>query len=305
MKAARIHSFGDSDSILVEEIPEPSAGNGEVLVKIEACGINPVDAKIRSGEFPRYTPCLPATLGRDISGTVAKVVGEVAGLAEGDAVFGMLDYDRGAYAEYAVASAMEIVRKPAALSFEDAAATPVPALTAWQALFEHGRLKARQRVLIHGAGGGVGHFAVQFAALQGADVLATCGKEDLKFVRELGARLAIDYKAEEFEKEAGEIDLVVDLVGGDTRKRSWKILRPGGILVSTLPGPKPEGRADVSGREVVAHQAPEQLREIAALLESKRVKVAVTRRFHLDEASEAHRVLEKEHVQGKAVMLIL
>ncbi|HWB61698.1 MAG TPA: NADP-dependent oxidoreductase, partial [Chthoniobacteraceae bacterium] len=249
----------------MEEIPKPSAGNGEVLVKVEACGVNPVDTKIRCGEFSRYIPCLPATLGRDISGTVVEVTGDVAGIAKGDAVFGMLDYDRGAYAEYATAGAMEIARKPAGLSFEEAAALPVPALTAWQALFEFGRLKAGQRVLIHGAGGGVGHFAVQFAVLQGAQVIATCGKEDLEFVRELGAEHAIDYKAEKFENDASGIDLVVDLVAGDTRKRSWQILRPGGILVSTLPGPKPEGRSDVSGREVVVHQAPWQLSEIAAL----------------------------------------
>lgn len=300
MKAIRIHSFGGPEKLLEETVPDPEIFDGGVLVRVKAAGVNPVDTKIRTGEFARFVPCLPAIPGRDVSGTVERLANGVAGLAEGDAVFGMLDYDRGAYAAYTVASTREIVSKPPGISFEEAAAIPVPALTAWQALFEHGRVAPGQRVLVHGGAGGVGHFAVQFAALHGAEVIATCGADDLDFVRGLGAREVFDYKAQRFEKEITGIDVVLDLVGGDTRKRSWAVLRKGGILVSTLPGPKPEGRPDVSGREVVVHYSAAQLENIALLVAEKKVKVELARIFPL---AQAHRFLDEQHIRGKIALV--
>ena len=248
MKAIRIHAFGGPENLICEEAPQPVPASDEVLIRVRAAGVNPVDTKIRSGEFPRFRPELPAILGRDISGIVADVGNEVSGFVKGDAVFGMLDYDRGAYAEYAVASIREIAPAPGGLDHQRLAALPVAALTAWQALFEHGKLRRGQRVLIHAANGGVGHLAVQLAHWCGAEVAGTCAGEDVDFVRSLGADTVIDYQAQRFEDEVRDLDLVLDLVAGETRRRSWQGLKPGGILVSTLPDPKPEGRRDVSGK---------------------------------------------------------
>jgi NADPH:quinone reductase-like Zn-dependent oxidoreductase len=304
MKAIRIHAFGGPENLRYEEAPQPIPANDEVLIRVHAAGVNPVDAKIRAGEFSRFRPQLPAILGRDISGFVADVGKEVSGLAKGGAVFGMLDYDRGAYAEYVVASIREIAPAPDALDYQKLAALPVAALTAWQALFEHGKLRRGQRVLIHAANGGVGHLAVQLALWCGAEVVGTCAEEDVDFVRHLGAGTVIDYKAQRFEDQVRNVDLVLDLVAGETRQRSWKVLKPGGILVSTLPGPKPEDRRDVSGREVVVYPAPVQLQTIARLLATRAINVAIDRVFSLAEVHAAHRHLEKEHSRGKTVVQI-
>jgi NADPH:quinone reductase-like Zn-dependent oxidoreductase len=173
MKAIRVHSFGEADCLFYEDAPEPVFLEDEILIRVQAAGVNPVDTRIRSGALARFLPRLPAILGRDVSGLVAAVGRNVSGFAEGDSVFGVLDYDRGSYAEYAVASAREVTRVSAALAPSDLAGLPVAALTAWQALFEHGRLRKGQRVLIHAANGGVGHLEVQFAAGHGAEVIAT------------------------------------------------------------------------------------------------------------------------------------
>jgi NADPH:quinone reductase-like Zn-dependent oxidoreductase len=304
MKAIRIHSFGGPETLSYEEAPQPTPARGEVLIRVHAAGVNPVDAKIRSGEFPRFRPQLPAILGRDISGVVVNVGPDVSDLAKDDEVFGMLDYDRGAYAEYAVASTREISLAPAALEHEQLAALPVAALTAWQALFEHGKLQRGQRVLIHGANGGVGHFAAQLGLWSGAEVVGTCAEEDVDFVRDLGVETVIDYQSQRFEDEVRNLDLVLDLVAGETRRRSWKVLKPGGILVSTLPDPKPEERHDVSGREVVVYPAPVQLGAIARLLATGAINVAIDRVFPIADIPAAHHRLEKEHSRGKTVAQI-
>ena len=226
------------------------------------------------------------------------------GFAKGDHVFGMLDYDRGTYAEFAIASPREIAKVSPALDHGTVAALPVAALTAWQALFEHGKLRRGQRVLIHAANGGVGHFAVQFAINCGAEVIATCSASDVDFVRGLGVAAVIDHKAQRFEEEVHDLDLVLDLVAGATRERSWQTLKPGGIRVSTLPEPKPTGRADVSGREVVVYSSPDQLRTIAHSLESGSLRVELDRVFPLADARAAHRHLEEEHVHGKTELLL-
>src|SRR5438046_1809299 len=226
MKAVRIHDFGGPSVLRYEEAPTPEPASDQILIRVHAAGINPVDGKIRSGTFQGFRPELPAILGRDISGVVEK--SEVKDFRVGDEVFGILDYHRGSYAEYAAAAPNEIVKKPGGLDHLHAGSIGVAALTAWQALFDNGELRSGQRVLIHGGAGGVGHYAVQFAAAAGAEVVATANAKDLEFVRSLGAEQVIDYKAQRFEEEVSEIDLVIYLVAGETRKRSWKVLKPGG-----------------------------------------------------------------------------
>lgn len=305
MKAIILKSFGGPASLVPGEVQMPVPGKGEFLIKVHAAGVNPVDTKIRSGQFARFVPRLPAIIGRDICGTVVKAPGKNSRFKKGDRVLGMLDYDRGAYAEYAIGAEHELASAPKSLASNSAAAIPVAGLTAWQALFEHGRLQPGQRVLIHGSSGGVGHLAVQFAALHRAQVVGTCSGDDVDFVRELGAVMAIDYKNEEFEKGAGKVDLVVDLIGGKTRERSWTLLKPRGILVSTLPSPKPLGRTDVSGREVVVHADPGTLRHIADLAAMKLIKIELANVFPLEKANEAHQFLQDEHSRGKTVLSVM
>jgi NADPH:quinone reductase-like Zn-dependent oxidoreductase len=219
MKAVRIHRFGGPDVLELEEIPGPLPGENDLLVRVHATSVNPVDYKIRQGKFPPTLPKLPITLGRDLSGIVENVGGGAGAFRQGDAVYALLGgIDRGSYAEYVVVKPNEAAAKPARLSHIEAAAVPLAALTAWQGLFDHGNLQAGQRVLIHGGAGGVGHFAIQFAKVRGATVLTTVAGRDLEFARELGADQAIDYETQRFEEIARDIDLVFDLVAEERRK---------------------------------------------------------------------------------------
>lgn len=305
MKAVQMVQTGGPECLELRDVPEPEIRDDEVLVRVHVAGVNPVDAKIRLGQFTRFHPVVPAIIGRDISGVVVRAGRAVSEFPLGSEVLGVLDYDRGAYAEFVAASPREIAHKPHGLDHAQAAALPVAALTAWQALFEHGKLQADQSLLIHGASGGVGHYAVQFAAWCGAKVAATCAGSDRDFVKSLGAERAIDYRAERFEDIVSNLDLVLDLIGGETRRRSWPILRSGGILVSTLPDPAPEGRSDVSGREVVVYANSRQLEFIAVLVTEGHVKVHLDQVFPLVEARRAHLHLEKEHSRGKTVLRVL
>jgi NADPH:quinone reductase-like Zn-dependent oxidoreductase len=194
MKAVVIHRFGGPSVLQVEEMTLPVPGQGQFLIEVDAASVNPVDHKIRTGKYKMFHPELPAILGRDIAGTIRAVGVGTKGFKIGDAMFGMLDYSRGAYALYTVATARELARRPKKLSVNEAGAIGVAALTAWQGLFDHGHLKRGERVLIHGAAGGVGHLAVQFAKWHGAYVIATAGEHDLDWVKNLGADRVIDYK---------------------------------------------------------------------------------------------------------------
>ena len=303
MKAVRIHEFGGPSVLRYEEAPTPEPASDQILVRVHAAGINPVDGKIRSGTY-RFRPELPAILGRDISGVVEK--SEVNDFRVRDEVFGILDYHRGSYAEYAVAAPNEIVRKPAALDHLHAGSIGVAALTAWQALFDNGELRSGQRVLIHGGGGGVGHYAVQFAAAAGADVVATANVKDLEFVRSLGAKQVIDYKAQRFEEEVSEIDLVIDLVAGETRKRSWKVLKPGGLMVSTLGEPEIPSDAPKGARSrgMVVETKADQLSEIGNRAATGKLRIEIAKVFQLSDAVNAHEFLENEHFRGKIVFAV-
>ena len=306
MKAIRIHEFGAPEVLRFEDAPNPEPKDNQILIKVHAAGVNPVDGKIRAGEFKRFRPEFPAVLGRDVSGVIERVGADVTDWKEGAEVFGMLDYARGTYAEYALALPNEIAQKPAQLDHLHAAGIGVAGLTAWQAVFDRGELRRGQRVLIHGGGGGVGHFAVQFAVAHGAEVIATVSPADVDFVRELGAAKVIDHKAKRFEEEVNEIDLVIDLIAGKTRDRSWQTLKPGGLLVSTLGEPKPptDAPAGVRGREVIVECKADQLVEIAGRAANGKLRIEVDKTYPLAEARQAHEHIENEHSRGKTILRV-
>lgn len=303
MKAVRIHQFGGPEVQRLEDVPAPEPAAGEVLVSVRASSVNPVDYKIRNGGYIGREQ-LPVTLGRDIAGVVARCGDGVERFRVGDAVYAMLPRDQGGFAEQVATRAEVCARMPVRLDFLQAASVPLAALTAWQGLFTHGGLREGQSVLIHGAGGGVGHFAVQFAVARGAAVIATCSGEDREFVRSLGAMTVVDYKHGDFRNAARKVDVVLDLVGGATQARSWQVLRDGGVLVSTLAEPD---RTAAGGRQVMGvgyltEPDGAQLAEISRLIDTGRVTPHVARVFALADAAEAERVLETQHVRGKLVL---
>jgi NADPH:quinone reductase-like Zn-dependent oxidoreductase len=261
--------------------------------------VNPVDYKIRQGSFNKVTQKdLPIILGRDVCGTVQGTSGQST------EVMALLNWGAGGYAEFVALPEALCVPKPRNLSATEAAAVPLAAMTAWQGLFDHGQLRKGQRVLIHAGSGGVGHFAVQFAATRGSTVISTTSKDNLEFVKGLGAETVIDYQSERFEDLVSDVDLVLDLVGGETRERSWKVLRRGGILVSTVGQPSEAAAAKhgVSAKGYMTEPNGAQLAEIGRLLGDREVRPVVTKTFPLDEAASAQRYLEEQHPRGKVVL---
>jgi NADPH:quinone reductase-like Zn-dependent oxidoreductase len=303
MKAVRIHAFGGPDVIKLEDLPTPEPAASQVLIEVHASSVNPVDYKIRNGGY-LAADRLPLTLGRDIAGVVSRCGSQIAGLKPGDAVYAMLPREQGAFAEFVAVAAGVCARKPKRLNFVQAAAVPLAALTAWQGLFNLGELQRGQSVLIHGAAGGVGHFAVQFAVARGATVIATCSRQDRDFVRGLGATTVVDYKAGDFRNAARAVDLVFDLVGGRTQDQSWAVLRQGGVMVSTLGAPDPTKAAchGVVARGYVAEPNGAQLAEIARLIDAGEVTPHVDEVFPLARSADAERHLEQDHVRGKLVL---
>ncbi|MBM7408200.1 MULTISPECIES: NADP-dependent oxidoreductase [Sphingomonas] len=306
-KSVRVHAFGGPEVLRVEPVPIPQAKDDEVLVRVAAASLNPVDYKTREGEFPPVgEDALPAILGRDLAGTI-EAVGTRAHymLRKGDPVFAFIGFDRGGQSGYVVVKALELAAAPASIDLVHAAAVPLAGMTAWQGLFDHGGLQAGQRVLIHGGAGGVGHLAVQFAKAKGATVFVTAGTGDLDYVRSIGADTAIDYKNQRFEDVATDIDLVLDLVGGETQTRSFAVLRDGGTLVSTLDVAEPDKGRDRNIRvpeRWLAQVNTKQLGEIAALIDAGKVKVEVAAVFPVEDAPSAYERLEKGHVRGKIVL---
>lgn len=307
MKAVLIDSFGGPEVLQLRDIERPQPADGELLIEVHAASVNPVDYKIRSGKYPPVKQNnLPKILGRDVSGVVVGRSGAAGPLRDGDKVMAMLGAGQGSYAEYVAIPAALCVRNPELLSHTGAAAVPLAAITAWQGLFEHGGLTVGQTVLIHGGAGGVGHFAVQLAKARGANVITTCSAKDKEFVQSLGADKVIDYKAERFEDKVSAVDLVFDLVAGETQERSWSVLKDGGSMVSTLSKPSERQAQIHEARAVqyVAHPDGAQLAQIADLIAQKKVRPHVTARFPLREVSAAHRMLETEHPRGKIVLLV-
>jgi NADPH:quinone reductase-like Zn-dependent oxidoreductase len=308
MKAIRFHEPGGPEVLKLEELPRPVPKAGEVLVKVHAAGVNPVDWKIRQNGGKGFGPPLPQIPGFDIAGVVAEVGPDVKGFAAGEAVFGYLSLQRGgAYAEYAIALEGELARKPEGLSFGEAAAVPLAALTAWQALVDTAKVSEGQAVLVHAAAGGVGHFAVQIAKGLDAHVLATASAKNHEFLKGLGADEVIDYTAERFEEKAQGVDVVLDAVGGETQTRSLGVLAPGGILVSIVGAPpKAElERRGVRGVGILVRPDGKQLAEIARWIEAGKLRAEVGATFPLAEAAKAHELSQGGHARGKIVLQIV
>jgi len=305
MKLVRIHAFGGSNVLSLDEVPVPVPQDDEILVRIHAASVNPVDYKIRAGGYRAVDQSkLPFPMGRDASGVVERCGKDVGSIAAGDALYAMSGMGQGTYANYVIVKPNECCAKPQSLDHAHAAAIPLAALTAWQGLFDHGGVKRGQRVLIHGGAGGVGHLAVQFAKAAGAHVIATASGRDVDFVRELGADEVIDYHASAFDQSVKEVDMVFDLIGGETRERSFKVLRRGGIMVSTLGEPSQE-KAKEYGVRVAGYMAQpdaQQLAQIAQLVDVGKVHVTICRSFALEDAGKAQDFLENEHVRGKVVL---
>ena len=306
---------GGPDVLALGEVDRPARVNAEILVSVMAAGVNPIDAKTRSGKgafaaIDRF----PVVLGNDFSGIVVEAPYEAHPLQPGTEVYGMGMVPRlsGAYAEYLTVTAMSVARKPSRLSHVEAAGVPLAALTAWGMVVETAKAHEAQRMLIHAGAGGVGHFAVQFAAYFGAHVIATGSTRNMGWLRELGAAEVIDYTAGPFEDSVGSVDAVIDLIGnlGDsTSSRSLRVLRPGGIIVNGPSGswPTMAEEAEAAGVRATGYRVTPDgstLAIVSRLLESGDVRVFVDRVFELADAAEAHRVLEEGHTRGKIVLRV-
>jgi NADPH:quinone reductase-like Zn-dependent oxidoreductase len=299
------HEFGAADVLHLEEEALPQLRPDEVAVRVYAAGVNPVDAFIRKGMMKDSFP-VPLIPGCEIAGVVERVGNKVFDFRKDDEVYGMIGFT-GGYAEYAVTKESYLAPKPETLDFTFAAAVPLAALAAWQSLFELGALKAGQRILIHGAAGGVGGFAVQFANNIGAYVIGTAAKQDSEYLWELGASEVIDYKAVRFEEAVGDVDFVLDLIGGDTQDRSWAVLKNGGTLVTSKNPPSEEKarQKNAVAKTLLVHPDGKQLSEIKVLIDACRVRVTVSEVFPLKRASQAHLLLESgNHTRGKIVLQI-
>jgi NADPH:quinone reductase-like Zn-dependent oxidoreductase len=305
MKAVRIRSFGGPGVLELADVEKPEPKDDEVLIRVRAASVNPVDYKIRAGAYPVVKQDqLPKVLGRDVAGEIERCGGAVRNFKEGDTVYAMLDGGPGGYAEYVAVKADLVAPKPEQLDYRAAAAVPLAGLTAWQGLFDHGHLQAGQRVLIHGGAGGVGHLAIQFAKARGATVATTVASEDMDFVKHLGADEVIDYTRERFEDRIDEVDLVLDLVAGETQERSWAVLKDGGTMISSLARPSEEKAREhhAHAENFIAHPDRGELIEIGRLIDAGRVHPHVSAVFELKEAAEAQAQLEQHHAQGKVVL---
>jgi NADPH:quinone reductase-like Zn-dependent oxidoreductase len=309
MKAVRIHGYGGIDALNYEDAPRPTPGPGEVLIRVHATTVNPFDCAARAGYMDswfHYT--FPLILGTDVSGAIEEVGEGVTGFTPGDAVYGRTGVFRdGGNAEYAVAFASDVAMKPESLDHIHSAALPHVTLTAWQGLYELANLSAGQTVLIHAAAGGVGHIAIQLAKLRGAKVIGT-GSVHLNFIKELGVDQAIDYATTAFEDVAKDVDVVLDLIGGETQERSWKVLKAGGILVSTMSPPSEEAAAAHGARTGFITSAPpiaQTLTEVAKMVAAGQIKPVVSTILPIQEIRKAHEMIEAKHTQGKLVLQVV
>jgi NADPH:quinone reductase-like Zn-dependent oxidoreductase len=308
MKAVRIHSFGGPEVLQFEEAPKPELQPDEVLIQIYASGVNPIDWKIRSGMGKEKFPgSFPLILGWDVAGVIEAVGPEVKNFRKGEAVYSRPDPAKnGSYAEYVAVKASLVERKPESVDFVHAAAVPLAGLTAWQGLFDHGKLQAGQKVLIHAASGGVGSFAIQFASWKGAHVIGTTSEKNIALVKSLGADEVIDYKNEKFEDCLQNLDLVFDTLGGEIQKRSFRVLKNGGRLITTVK-PEPDKESEAKNIQVqgfLALSIPEDLEQIAGLIDQGKIKPLVSRIFPLNKAAEAQKLSETGHVNGKIVLQV-
>lgn len=310
MHAAQINQYGDRDALqTVDNAPKPSAGDGEVLVEVYAAGINPFDWKVRSGQVQGMVQLgFPAILGGDLAGVVAAVGKGVDGFKVGQPVYGQANplSGQGSFAEFTPVKAQSLAAKPDSVDFIAAAALPLAAVSAYQALVDTIHLKKGERILVHGGAGGIGTFAVQLAKHFQAYVIATAGPEDLGYVRQLGADEVIDYTAQKFEELAQDMTAVYDTVGGETYTRSFATLKPGGQIVSMLEQPNTKLATQ---RQVIAHSQFTQvttarLTAVARLVDNDKLQIAIDKVFGLHEAAEAVEYMHAGHHRGKVVIKV-
>ncbi|MBZ5677289.1 MAG: NADP-dependent oxidoreductase [Acidobacteriia bacterium] len=310
MKAVRFHAYGTPEVLVYEDAPKPEPAAGEVLVKVHATSVNPIDWKIRAGHLKGFRDyALPFILGWDVSGVVESAGPGVNGFKPGDEVYGFPDSSRnGAYAEYIAVNETKLARKPKSLDHIHAAAIPLAGLTAWQALFDTAGLTAGQKVLIQAAAGGVGHLAIQFAKIKGLYVAGTASGRNQEYLKQLGCDLPINYETTRFEDVVHDFDAVVESMGGEVRTRSWKVLKKGGILVALIGPPPSEEDAKAHGvrASIIWGQANAgQLAEIAGLADAGKVRPEIAAVFPLRDAAKAHQMSETEHVRGKIVLQVV
>lgn len=309
MKAVCIYTYGGPAVLNYEDAPRPHPNDGEVLVRVHAAAINPVDWKIREGQLKETLHhTLPLVLGWDVSGVVEGLGSGLARLKIGDEVFSRPDIARdGAYAEFIVIRESEVALKPKSIDHLHAAALPLAGLAAWQTLFDAAGLVAGQRVLIHGAAGGVGTLAVQLAKWKGAHVIGTASAHNHEFLRKLGVDQIIDYQTVRFEQAVQPVDVVLDTLGGDTQARSWPVLKRGGILVSLASPPSPELAAAQGVRQAFVFVQPNagQLAEIAVLVDAEKLKAIVETILPLSDATRGQELSERGHTRGKIVLRVV
>jgi len=303
MKAARIHNFGGPEVIVVEEVAVPVPGSGEVLVKVAATGVGPWDALIREGKS-KVAPQPPLTLGSDLSGFVEAVGLGVTEFKNGDQVYGVTNPQFcGANAEYAIAIATMIALQPLGITDIEAASVPVVAVTAWQMLFDYAHAEPGQTVMILGAAGNVGAYAVQFAARAGLHVVAVVTKKGTDYVRSLGAEIVLDSQIGTFKHSAPPVDVLIDTVGGETQERSLGYLKPGGVLVSVVSSDPLPSRADVRTAFFYVDVTTQRLNTISKLFESAELQPRVGSVLPLNEVRTAHEMLAgAPHKRGKIVL---
>jgi len=308
MKAIVVHEYGGPEVLKYEDAPRPEPKENEILVKVIAAGVNPVDSAARSQKYARFMNItLPAIPGYDIAGIVERTGTSVTKFKAGDPVYAYIALDKGgAYAEYAVATEKEAAAKPKSLTYVEAAAVPLVSLTAWQALIDTAKLSPGQTVLIHGGSGGVGSFAIQIAKARGAKAFATASTPNQNLLKQLGADVAIDYTKQKFEDIAKDVDVVLDSVGKDTLVRSYGIVKKGGIIVSIVGRPNQAelDKHGIRGASISVEPNSDELAEITKLIEEKKIKVVVSQTLPLAEAAKAQSQADTRHTRGKIVLKV-
>ena len=310
MRAAQISQYGDKEVLkTVDNAPTPSAGPDQILVEVYAASVNPFDWKVRTGQVQSMAQLqFPATLGGDVAGVVAAIGEGAKGFEIGQEVYGQANAlsGQGSFAEFTPVKATSLAPKPNNIDFLAAAALPLTAVSAYQAIVDTLQLQNGQRILIHGGAGGIGAFAVQLAKHLGAYVITTAAPEDLDHVKQLGADVAIDYTSTRFEEVAHGMDAVYDTVGGETYSRSYGVLKPGGAIVSMLEQPD-EARATehrITATAQFTQVTPERLRAVSQLVDAGVLKVTIDKVFSLEEAAEAVEYVHSGHRRGKVVLKI-
>ncbi len=306
MKAIRLHEFGSPDALRLEEVPLPLVGSSDVLIRVVAASVNPIDCKIRSGAMKgALRRPLPVVVGWDAAGVIEGMGPSVTRFRRGDAVYCYPEFARGGtYAEFVAVEESQVALKPRTVPFASAAALPMTGQAAWTAVIKTGGLTAGQTVLIHGAAGSLGAIAVQLAHDLGARVIATASSESRDLIQSLGADEILDYTKPDYLDGVRDVDLVVDTIGGATQEASWSVLRPGALLVATAM-PPPPGRAEAAGVRaafIFTEPSGATLEQIALLVDAGRLRPMVALEMALAEAARAHTLLEARQVKGKIVL---